>query len=280
MDQFVYTSHKKAARYRLIYITVLSLILIATGCTKYQYVWLQSDLPQQNQQEFVNENDTLRIVYRYNGIDCPVKIDIYNKLSTPVYVDLSQSAIIIDNDILPLWNGNNRITGQIQGSGIEWTETYSEFSGDFQGGSQWYDAIRFIPPQARISVSGLHLTNQFLNEWTSVKPSKVKLATTTGSTTGKGFSYNKEDSPMRFRSYITYTIKNDYVHPRYVDDEFWVSETVESMVSPMGLTSGPANRYYVKKPTEFGEFTTALTGVVLLVGIMAVSASETMEEEY
>ncbi len=47
--------------------------------------------------DFVQENDTVRISYRFWGENAPVTITIYNKLDEPLYVDWGRSALIIDD---------------------------------------------------------------------------------------------------------------------------------------------------------------------------------------
>ncbi|HNC30155.1 MAG TPA: hypothetical protein PKX08_09130, partial [Cyclobacteriaceae bacterium] len=72
---------------------ITALCIVCTGCSTYQYVTVSSPLKTQN--EFIAENDTVKISYDFSGEQGPVKISIYNKLSTPLYVDWSKSALII-----------------------------------------------------------------------------------------------------------------------------------------------------------------------------------------
>jgi uncharacterized protein YxeA len=67
-------------------VLIFSLLLI-TSCAKYQYATLNSDLKIDNTNQFIYENDTVRVNYWFAGENCPVQIRVFNKIKTPIYVD-------------------------------------------------------------------------------------------------------------------------------------------------------------------------------------------------
>ena len=87
---------------RLSHKPVLYLICIGTlfftGCFQYQYVSVESNLNKNENDEFVEENDTVVMKYNFTGMDFPMTITVFNKLQQPLYFDLGKSTVIM-NDI-------------------------------------------------------------------------------------------------------------------------------------------------------------------------------------
>ena len=85
----------------LLYLFVFAALLLGlSACSSYYYSMLNSNDPvgEKNERgDFVQENDTVRISYRFWGENAPVTITIYNKLDEPLYVDWGRSALIIDD---------------------------------------------------------------------------------------------------------------------------------------------------------------------------------------
>lgn len=77
-------------------LTFLS-IAILSGCSRYQYISVNSHLEQNDQKEFVNENDTVSIKYSFAGENFPLTITLYNKLRQPLYIDLQRSTVVIND---------------------------------------------------------------------------------------------------------------------------------------------------------------------------------------
>src|SRR6187402_1014325 len=79
-------------------IRALSFLILSglTGCMKYQYATVHSNLNQTQNKEFISENDSVKVVYDFNGRDLPVYLTVYNKLDRPLYIDWKISSLIID----------------------------------------------------------------------------------------------------------------------------------------------------------------------------------------
>src|SRR5215831_12435682 len=74
------------------------IFLVYTSCSVYQYGTIGSTgLHLNEKNEFVAENDSLRIQYNFSGEDAPVKLMIWNKLDKPIYVDWQHSALVVNN---------------------------------------------------------------------------------------------------------------------------------------------------------------------------------------
>ncbi len=80
----------------ILFLTCLTFILMS-GCASYQYITLNSDLKQDESKEFIIDNDTVNIKYKFSGEDLRVSVTIYNKLQQPLYIDLGRSTVILNN---------------------------------------------------------------------------------------------------------------------------------------------------------------------------------------
>ena len=130
----------------LLYLFVFAALLLGlSACSSYYYSMLNSNDPvgEKNERgDFVQENDTVRISYRFWGENAPVTITIYNKLDEPLYVDWGRSALIID-DVATTYDPKvasvrGESSNVASGSSFHWSDrsssgwSYSEgsFSGD------------------------------------------------------------------------------------------------------------------------------------------------------
>lgn len=116
----------------------LVLLLSLTSCTTYQYVRLQSDLPYKTDgNQFYFEDDDLFVAYDFNGSGMPVFLYLENTGSRDVYLDLSRSLFLENNQIvrdLMLKESTTSIGTGPYGSWVEY-------------GNRWRDKeVVMIPP--------------------------------------------------------------------------------------------------------------------------------------
>src|SRR4051812_46882763 len=81
------------------YIPLSVALLLCISCSRYQYATINgsSGITTNDKLEFVAENDSLRLVYNFNGANAPINITIQNKLQKPVYIDWQRSALIVND---------------------------------------------------------------------------------------------------------------------------------------------------------------------------------------
>src|SRR5437879_399347 len=91
-----------------ILLIVICSTLIFCSCSKFQYVTLQSSIPVQSK-GFVIENDSVKITYSFKGQNCPVQVEVYNKLEKPVYLDWKKSALIMNEERFSFWEDKTSI---------------------------------------------------------------------------------------------------------------------------------------------------------------------------
>lgn len=247
------------------------LCLWCTGCATYQYATVSSSLNNQNSETFFAENDTAKIAYEFSGEHGPVKISIYNKLQTPLYVDWSHSALIVNNNRESYVNKSSSIHAELNGTETRWMNSTTQ-NGTIQGTITSHEASGFIPPQAWARESQLTLKSDFFQFPAQTTGKEMKRV---NGVIVKSLSYSREESPFSFRSYITLSTRADLSSPIHVDHEFWVSEITQTQLAPKNFPPR-ANRFYIKKTSDTAAYAVlgGLAGVTAIVFIITAQESK------
>jgi hypothetical protein len=220
---------------------LLSFLIVVTGCSKYQYVFVDSHMYRNEKKEFITETDTVMLKYTFSGENFPINLTIYNKLQQPLYIDWGRSVVIINN---------------------------IQMDGSFYRDGQ----VSFIAPLSYVNVTSNKLLNQFIN---IPQKEMQKYVILTGSgNTGKKYSFDEKSTPLFFRSVLALTTNEDYSAPTFFDYSFWVSDVIQAAVGPKSITYNAPNQFYIQKSTGFGTFMgwTGLIAAIILLG--AVSSGE------
>jgi hypothetical protein len=199
----------------------------------YQYATISSSIDEGNADLLSTETDTLKIAYDFRGEKGPVKISIYNKLDVPLYVDWSKSALIVENIRTLYWNKKSIINAEVTTSryqsGVSRTST-------LEGTLINQEAVSFIPPKSWTKEYTLNLNPDFFTVSSFTEKDKVNGQVV------KSASFTKENSPLRFRSFLTLSSTPDFKSPRYFDHNFWISEISQTSAGP---------RYFDLKDDQF-----------------------------
>ena len=214
----------------LLFITCL-IIIVFCGCSRYQYIGVDSKLYQNEKKEFVNETDTVILKYTFAGENLPVTISIYNKLQQPVYIDLTRSTVVMNN-----------------------IQLQDVFYREGQNG--------FIAPLSYLTLIGNPIVNQLIDVNTLDTSTKKPMETSTGTI----FTYDEKTTPLYFRSILAISPNEDYSNPTFFDYSFWVSSVLQTMDGPGTITYNPSNQFYIRKNTGFGKFLgwTTLSALVII----------------
>jgi hypothetical protein len=242
--------------YNLSLIWVYGLIFFScSGCSTYQYITLGSYLKSNQAQQFTYETDSIRVQYSFNGQNGPVQIDIYNKREQPIYVDWRKSALIVNENTIPYWIEESvfNATSQVDPV-LPLTNT--------TGLLVKPEPIGFIPPKASIKKNSLFVRRDFfaLPQTSFNNVSKVTL---NGERVTK-YYFQQNDSPLKFRSYVTLSTREDFSNSTVLDNQFWVSEIWESPLAPYSFPEN-ANQFYVRRTRVTG--LAVAGGVTIVVGI-------------
>jgi membrane-bound inhibitor of C-type lysozyme len=217
---------------------LMSLLLILTGCSSYQYISVSSRLPVTESKEYVVENDTVLMKYSFAGANFPLSVTIFNKLSRPLYFDMNRSTVVI--------NG-------IQSSDAFYAE----------------GQISFIAPGANATVFSNPMRGMFL-DLSKMDSSSVKRST---NNLGTVYSFDEETTPLYFRCILALTVNDDYSYPTFYDYSFWVSDVLKTVTGPKNMPYNPSNQFYIGKTNVFGK-TVMWTGFIALTILGGMAAGE------
>lgn len=245
---------------------MMSMLFCLSGCSSYYYSTLSSNDQYGGSDEnndFVQENDSVRISYCFYGENAPISISIYNKLEQPLFVDWQRSALIIDDVATSYYQGQVAIQGQTESStssgSYRWNRRYSSSGsysqGAFTGEVQLPRGVEFIPPHSKVEASSLCLNNLSFDKIPKNEFAKQQFAKANSEVVQlRVKQYTEEDSPLFFRSYLSlYTVGQKEQDVRYFSFErsFYISELIKAgSLSPQNFVSGQrqdGNFFYVHK---------------------------------
>jgi len=226
-------------------------------------------MPRTDTWEYIFENDSVKILYSFKGLQCPVSIQIYNKLSQPLYVDWSKSAAIIDGEKVSYWADEASLSASTSGYTYKTSHNTSITNSDINGTIYKNDRISFIPPQSYIINKPVWLSHSFFEIRENQNKRSSNMKTSTNTYKVSEYLFNENSTPFKFRSFLTYSFKEDISSPLYLEDSFWVSNLIQTSVTPEALVYKPSNQYYLQKSTGIGTF----MGITLVLGLLIGGAA-------
>lgn len=236
-----------------------------TSCVKYQHVSIVSDTYSPIVNENIIETDSLIIRYAFSGLSCPIQINVFNNIDQPIYIDWSKSAIILNGRRQTYWNDVSTINATTRTTEIQWTDDLSTSRGTTTGIIVKNERISFIPPKSGIVYSPMNLVGDWMDLPNATEFKKGEVATETGTLRGLFYEYERQNSPLEFRSFLTLSSNEQFTNPKYFDNAFWVNEIVETQAEPAILLNRYSNNFYNSKLTGFGGFLAGIAGGLLLI---------------
>jgi hypothetical protein len=267
---------------KILPIAVMALLLFSS-CSTYQYTTVSSsNLDMNDLQEFEFVNDTVRIVYNFNGQNAPVNITVENKLRVPIFIDWHNSSLILNGrsvSYAPL---------QINIEGTTYGSSYSSVGNGYSSGTNNLNAVAslppsvdFVPPYSYFTRNSIGITNKFNDDVPATAYQKVQYAVTEGySIPVKAAVFTESSSPLRFRSYISLSIGNRDALPVAYEHSFFVSQLIRCNQGPGTIWANGVhrgNQFFVMKTSSggaaVGTVVGGLLGGILIVGAAANAAN-------
>jgi hypothetical protein len=253
----------------MIRLTLLVIPLLLLGCMRYQYATVSSKLNSNDQKEFVHENDSLIVKYNFSGNDCPVKISIENKLERPLFIDWKRSALIINDVSQPYSKDKAVIDAYGAGTTFIWgTSSASQFI-NVQGTITRSESPGFIPPRSKIESDVVYAAGNY-KKLKGRKSKPIRVYSADSYSSAKHYEFNEDNSPVGFRCYLSLSADPDFRSLIVYDDKFWVTEIVQTDLSPKMFykNSNKGNIYHTAKFTGIGTGAAlvGLSGLAFLAG--------------
>lgn len=273
MNNRLFPRKQLKVKSRLSFLIVSVLFAVTTGCSTFQYAALDSDLQKNENNAFVNENDTVKILYTFNGQDCPVNIQVYNKFSKPIYIDWSKSAVILNGERISYWMDQSQLVASSTGHTYRWTKNASTTSSDIDGTIYRDEKISFIPPKSFMEMSRIQLHSAFFKISKNDSLQTEYFATSQGSDKRIRHIFNQNNTPLSFRSYLTLSTSDDFTSESNYDNHFWVSSVAKSSYNPNALINKPANQFYMQKASVAGKIL-SWTAAIAAIALLAIYGGE------
>lgn len=226
-------------------VILLFTILLSSCASTYYYSTISTNdnqmLKMQNG-DFLAEDDTISILYSFNGYDVPIWISVYNKLDKPLLIDWKKSFLIIDD----LATSYSKSGGSFEGFSRSYGSTYhtssgwsfSESSGITRGNIDLPDDVAFIPPRTKVEYEGMRIENidykkmlaaeDYDQAYINDKRNQPKSV--------QSVDFEIDNSPLRFRSYLTLYPENAPEKAFIYDQAFFISNVIKTKSKPESLS--------------------------------------------
>jgi len=234
---------------------------------------LRYDSAQTEDGDFVTENDSILVAYWFNGENAPIYINIFNKSSKPLYVDWSKSALIVQDEAMSYRTRVMKLSDEMADP--------SQVSIDIEGRNYTINInnsgsssdISFIPPWSRSTFNTYQLSSFDYGRISKDAFKNAKIQLNDGEVGNvKILKFNEENSPLRFRSYLTLYKTPD--NPFQMENEFYISMLMKSKdLTPKTMPQDMFARgdmFYIEKVSKNKGFGEAVLGATLLVGAVAL----------
>ena len=253
----------------------VALIFLLGSCSVYQYATIESSQMNKNEkQEFVTENDTLRLTYNFNGVNAPINITVQNKLNTPISIDWQRSALIVNDTAISYVPGTVDIDGSLHGYSYRpYHSSYSAEDGNLHATAHMPEQLAFLPPHTLVNKTPMGVTNRIITNVPDSAFHKVRFFMADDIRVQvKHAQFNETTTPLRFRSYLTVLV-GEPAKPVVYEHTFYISDLINSGQGPQNIwfpSVYRGNQYYVQASTGFGN---AATGFGIIAGTAIVAGT-------
>ena len=270
---------KSFAMKNLLFI-ILATLLFSSCSTTYYYSKLSTNnnhISRTSESDFVAENDTLYIIYSFFGENAPINIGVYNKINQPIYVDWSQSALVMGN-VAETQVPQNLAKNRFRNSHILYEEDVVIPQN-----------VEVVSPQTQVDYTSYNLeyfpfesiSKEHYQKQPFARINKPDLVDVNAA------KFNEGESPLRFQSYITvYTFDPDTHKSNRMTfkQSFYLSDLMKTngSVSPKDVADYQEKKgdfFFVKHQKE-STFASVLVGVVLIGGAVALEVVSYSDEYY
>jgi len=218
----------------------IALICILTsfiGCNKkYIQVFNLTGLNTEiKDKRFVYENDTVKITYVFWAERGVMAFDVFNKMKKPIFIDWKNSSFIYNGNKTNYWRdeiNSKSVSSYVGSTNILFLDNdiSSTSSGVVYSNSNIVkpERITFIPPQSNFQFSSFLLFSNAYNLGEHDKSSIVSRNDNPKKTTVVYYKdFTNENSPLKFRNFLSISFSENSQDYFYVDNFFYLSSVNE-----------------------------------------------------
>lgn len=210
----------------VLFLTVV-LGLLTSSCTTYYYSTVQSydkQLPQDGSGLFSTSRNEISVTYSFKDSGGKIVYEIHNNSEDPVFVDWSRSVIIAEDHAIQLRDRDAYFHGNVTTTTYQFSNSdYVTSAGSISGRVVLPQNDLFIPPHSKVIHSPMSLSSVLDLDI----PKDVYMKRDIGVSSVYFIDFTENDTPLKFRSYLT--IVNDRDKSQTVfEDTFFISEIVRT----------------------------------------------------
>jgi len=213
-----------------------------------------SHLTKNDKHQLVFENDTVRLTYDFCGEGGPVSVNIFNKSSQPLYVNWKKSALIRNEHSLSFYDRNVYFSGDAYTSSYRF-RNFAISSSSFTGSMALPEGMDFIPPGSDISKGLVFLSQSgpmVLEIPDSIAQQTVKNGDGITLSKYRKKNYDETTSPVRFKSYLTFSLGFNNASEFAESNDFYVDEAMDTQSLPENypLYQQQGDKFFIKYKKE------------------------------
>ncbi len=208
------------------------------------------------------------IRYSFYGYGGPVRISVHNKLNVPLYIDWKRSALVMNDHSNTYWQNVSKLEATEQGYQVHWTPMVSSTSSIITGEIKGDEAIDFIAPKSYKETNMVMLGPDFIELKETDQQYQVKMPVKEGPADARYYRYGDENTPLKFRSYLTISADPSFVNPATFESSFWIAEIVQTRTRPDDYLDErrDQNKFYTSESSGVGTVL-GITGLILFLGM-------------
>lgn len=215
------------------------------GCstTYFQLVETKTTNTKIVDDKYVFENDSIKITYNFWKEKGLLDFTIYNKLKKPLYIDWKKSSYINNTIKINYWedeestktiSAQNSWTYRPQGSLLGFTNS-SSISSSL---TTKPEKLTFVPPNSNYTRKQFYLTP---NLYIKIPEKNYRVEKITDINKPKKQAtifvkdFEKNDTPLIFRNFITFSYSDKFDNEFYLDNEFYISKVTKMEKRQLGV---------------------------------------------
>lgn len=258
------------------FLLALALFSSLSSCTTYQYLQLSSSTVKQDEsRQFVIENDTVMLRYNFNGYNGPIKLSVHNKTNKPLYVDWKKSAVIIQGKAFSYYSPNQQLNGSSSSTQLNWGNGIRTESGTIHAEILAQEGVDFIPPRSIKERNSFQLLGGYLGSFAEDSMKKQYPGGDKTQPRLKTIDFLEENSPLRFRSYLSFYTEEPERRQFSLEHDFYVSRIHKGPFAPYSITvfTDRPDISYTSTLSGFGKGAGFVAGVGILAAIGTAAAN-------
>ena len=225
--------------------STFALMTFLLGCspTYVQLVETKTTNTKIVNDKYVFENDSIKITYNFWKEKGLLNFTVFNKLKKPLYIDWKKSSYINNSIKLNYWEDeeNTKTVGSQSSLSYRVRGTLTGFTNTSSISSSLTtkpEKLTFVPPNSNYTRQQFYLLpTSFLNvptkNYTTEKITDINNSKKQSTVFTKEF--DKNDTPLIFRNFITFSYSDKFENEFYLDNEFYVSKVTKMDKRQLGV---------------------------------------------